>query len=262
MLSRYSGAGYDWLAVPPAAYLYAVDSGAEVPPRVTQKAFYDLRVAYRREHPLLLTRPVDDGVWAQLLGQSYRRSILAIRVKTSSEQEERLMRWMDAKRNRSHFNLFWNNCADLSREMLNVLFPGAIRRSVLFDAGVTTPEQLGSSLSRYATRHPELGMTVSVLPQVPGTVRRSGRMYGLTESFVKTKPYLLPLTVFDPLEFGLVIATGLSDRRFDVQEHRKTAPRVTLAANGSLTDAREAKPDAAEAPGFPAAGPESFFAEP
>ena len=68
----------------------------------------------------------------------------------------KLMQWLNRRPDRTHFNFFFSNCADFTRQMLDVLFPGAIHRNFLFDLGMTTPKQLESSLHHYAARHPEL----------------------------------------------------------------------------------------------------------
>jgi hypothetical protein len=49
------------------------------------------------------------------------------------------MRWFNSRHDRTHFN-FFSNCAEFTRELLNVLFPGAIRRNFIFDLGMTTPK--------------------------------------------------------------------------------------------------------------------------
>jgi hypothetical protein len=63
-------------------------------------------------------------------------------------------------------------------------------------------------------RHPELDYEVYELPQVPGNIPRSGRLCGVTESFVKTKPYLLPVAVINPIGIGSMAALGIADRRY------------------------------------------------
>ena len=95
------------------------------------------------------------------------------------------MQWLNRRPDRTHFNFFFSNCADFARLMLDVLFPRAVHRNLLFDFGMTTPKQLESSLHHYAMRHPELEYEVYELPQVPGNIPRSGRLYKVTESFVK-----------------------------------------------------------------------------
>jgi hypothetical protein len=124
------------------------------------------------------------------------------------------MQWLNSRPDRTHFNFFFSNCADFARQMLDVLYPRAVHRNLLFDFGMTTPKQLESSLHRYAMRHPDLGFEVYELPQVPGNIPRSGRLYGVTESFVKTKPYLLPVAVLDPIGIGSVAALGIADHRY------------------------------------------------
>ena len=122
---------------------------------------------------------------------------------------------------RTHFNFFFSNCADFTRQMLDVLFPGAIHRNLLFDFGMTTPKQLESSLHRYAMRHPDLGFQVYELPQVPGNIPRSGHLYGVTESFAKSKPYLLPVAILDPIGIGSLEALGIADHRYVVKKDEK-----------------------------------------
>jgi hypothetical protein len=215
VVSRYKGIdGYDWLAMPPGPYLFAVDSADEIPRTATVASVNRLRAEYRKEHARSFEQdPREDG-WVQLLGASYRRRIICIRVHTTSEQDARLMQWLNRRPDRTHFNFFFSNCADFTRQMLNVLFPGAIHRDLLFDFGMTTPKQLEAGLHHYATRHPELGFEVYELPQVPGNIPRSGRLYGVTESFVKSKPYLLPAAVLDPFGIGSVAALGIADHRY------------------------------------------------
>jgi hypothetical protein len=215
VISRYKGIdGYDWLAMPPGPYLFAVDSADEVPATASIAEVNRLRRNYRANHPRSFAYdPPDDG-WVQLLGASYRREMICIRVHTAAAQDVRLMKWLNGRIDRTHFNFFFNNCADFTRQMLNVLFPGAIHRNLIFDLGMTTPKQLESSLHHYAMRHPELGFELFELPQVPGNIPRSGRLYGVTESFVKSKPYLLPVAIVNPIGIGSMAALGISDHRY------------------------------------------------
>lgn len=222
VVSRYKGIdGYDWLAMAPGPYLFAVDSSDEIP-EVTSIAEVDgLRTEYRTNHPGSFEHdPPEDG-WIQLLGASYRRRIICVHLRTTIAQDERLMQWLNRQPDRTHFNFFFSNCADFARQMLDVLFPRAVHRNLLFDFGMTTPKQLESSLHHYAMRHPELEYEVYELPQVPGNIPRSGRLCGVTESFVKTKPYLIPVAVLDPIGIGSVAALGIADRRYTAKSPMK-----------------------------------------
>ena len=223
VVSRYKGLdGYDWVAMPPGPYLFAVDSSGQIPETASIAELNLLRAQYRLDHAGTFQRdPPNDG-WVQLLGASYRRRIICIHLHTTAAQDRRLMQWLNGRPDRTHFNFFFSNCADFAREMLDVLFPHAIHRNLLFDLGMTTPKQLESSLHHYAMRHPRLRFEVYELPQVPGNIPRSGRIYGVTESFVKSKLYLLPIAVLDPIGIGSVAALGIADHRYVV----KTPARV------------------------------------
>ncbi len=74
--------------------------------------------------------------------------------------------------------------------------------------------QLEARLHRYALRHPEVGWEEAVMPQVPGSVPRSLHLYGVTESYLKTYWFLLPLDYLLPFERGAVTTIGLCDHRY------------------------------------------------
>lgn len=215
VISRYKGiGGYDWVAMPPGPYLFSVESPNEIPAWATFAGVDLLRTDYRANHDRSFMRVISEDSWIQLLGASYRRQIVCIHIHTSAAQEYRLMRWLNSRPDRTHFNFFFSNCADFARQMLNILYPGAIHRNLLFDFGMTTPKQLESNLHHYAMRHPELEFQVYELPQAPGAFARSGHLYGVSESLVKSKPYLFALSVFNPIGFGSLAALGIADRRY------------------------------------------------
>jgi hypothetical protein len=72
---------------------------------------------------------------------------------------------------------------------------------------MTTPKQVAHSLVQYGRKHPELEMSAFVIPQVPGTIKRSKPVKGVAQSLVKSKKYLIPMTILTPeLTGGLVVA--------------------------------------------------------
>lgn len=237
VLGRYQGLAdkYDWLAMPPEAYLYAESSPAQPPASITADDAAALRTLYSRGNPFPGAIQPGPKEWVQLTGQSYRRRIFCLRVHTTHQQDLRLAAWLDHTPNRTRYSFLFNNCADFSRRILDVLFPGAIHRNFLFDAGLTTPKQLAAGLHRYARTHPELDYTVEVLPQVPGPIRRSGHIRGVTESFVKTTPYLMPLAYLNPVPWSLVIGSGLLDHRYNLQKLAATAPPFSLLPHSEDT---------------------------
>jgi hypothetical protein len=204
--------GYDWIAIPLVPYLYAVDSPDEIPLRVSPATVALLRDQYRRER-LLNVAPdgrngaIPRGEWIQLIGASYDRRIYGFELKTTPEQDDRLIDWLNDRRNAGHFNLFFHNCADFSRVLLNLLYPGMVKRNFVADVGLTTPKHVARDVMLYGERHPELQFTAFVIPQVTGSVHRSRPVRGVVESLVRQKRYLVPLAVLHPeLTGGLLLA--------------------------------------------------------
>lgn len=225
VISRYHRIdGYDWLAMPLIPYLYAVDDPSKIPASATPKLELKLRDSYRREH-LESIAPDDPkyeiprGEWIQLVGASYDRRIWGFEVETTVQQDEALIRRYNSRRNISHFNLFFRNCANFSEGVLNFYYPHSIHRNYIADAGLMTPKQAAKSLVQYSRRHPEVQMRTFVIPQVPGSIRRSTRVDGVVESLVKSKKYVLPIVVLHPFFAGSLVVAYLGDGRFHPDPH-------------------------------------------
>ena len=213
VISRYHKiGGLDWVAIPLIPYLYAVEDVSQVPQSVDQTQVNALRDAYRRKHLLELAPngthgKAPKGEWTELVGESYDRTIHGFEVVSTAEQDERFIAIFNDRRNEGHFNILFHNCADFSRSVLNIYLPDAIHRSIVADLGMTSPKQVARSLVQYGTKHPEAEMSAFVIPQVPGTIKRSKPVKGVAQSLVKSKKYLIPMTILAPeLSGGLVVA--------------------------------------------------------
>jgi hypothetical protein len=219
VISRYHKvAGYDWIAVPLIPYLYAVDDASEVPASVDKAEVAALRDAYRRRNLEMLAPDAPDGKapggeWTQLVGSAYDRTLHGFQVTSSEQQDARFVAIFNDRRNKGHFNMFFDNCADFSRVVLDIYLPHSIHRNFIADLGMTTPKQVAKSLVKYGRRHPELEMSAFVIPQVPGSVARSHPVDGVAESLVKSKKYLLPMAVLSPELTGAVVVAYLSEGR-------------------------------------------------
>lgn len=235
VISRYHKiSGYDWIAIPLVPYLYAVERAEDVPSTADPALVAQLRDAYRREHLIDLVPDISsgekageapDGNWTQLVGVSYIRKIYGFQIETTPEDDERFIAKYNDSRNESHFNLFFRNCADFSRTLLNFYYPHAIRRNFFVDLGITTPKQVARSLTKYAKRHPDLDFSTFVIPQIPGSIDRSHRVNGVVEAMLRSKKYVVPLVVLSPhLTAGMVVAY-LADGRFTPP---KDAPKELL----------------------------------
>ncbi len=208
----------DWIAMPLVPYLYAVDDLKDVPKSVTKADVVRLREAYWREHLQALSPPdvgggAPKGEWTQLVGSSFDRRIHGFQAETTEEQDGRLIALFNDRRNRGHFNLFFHNCADFSRSVLDIYFPKAIHRNFIADMGITTPKQVARSMVKYGREHPELKMSAFTILQFPGELRRSRPVDGVAESLVKSKRYILPLVVLQPELAGGLAVGYLADGR-------------------------------------------------
>jgi hypothetical protein len=207
VIARYQGIrGYDWVAIPLIPYLYSVENAFEVPEQVNRQEVKRLRNRYREANLQSLGDDLPSGNfvhggWTQLVGTAYERRIYAFRFDTNPAQDDALIARMNAGPNRSHFNLLFNNCADFSRVVLNSYFPRTFRRSILPDAGMTTPKQIAYKLVRYARKHPETQLTVFEIRQVPGYRRQSHSNKSIAESLTTTG-YAVPIVLINPYLAG------------------------------------------------------------
>jgi hypothetical protein len=165
VISRYHLIdGFDWIAIPLVSYLYAVEQVKDIPLTADAELESRLRDEYRRKH-LLQIAPnlskkwgdIPNGDWIQLVGASYDRKIYGFRIETTAQEDRHLIALFNERRNVSHFNLFFHNCADFSRTLLNDYYPHAIHRN--FSCGLWTND-------------PEAGC--SVIDKVCRTASRTG----------------------------------------------------------------------------------------
>lgn len=220
VLSRYHKVdGYDWLAIPLLPYLYAVNNAQNIPAEVDPETVARMQNEYRRAN--LLDYVPDDpahaipgGDWTQLVGEAYIRKIYGYALETRPEQDDMLIAALNNHVNRTHFNLFFSNCANFAEMILNFYYPHSIHRNFISDVGLMTPKQTARSMEKYAKHHRDLQFTTFVIPQIPGTIHRSTPVHGVIESLIETKKYVLPLAVLHPAVAGGLVAVYIGDGRF------------------------------------------------
>jgi hypothetical protein len=220
VISRYHRiGGYDWIAIPLIPYLYAVAKPEDIPVYADSRIVAFLRNRYRHEN--LQDLAPDDpsgrapgGNWIQLAGSAYNRTSFAFEIETTAQQDDELIHWLNARPNRSSYRVLSRNCADFVRDIVNFYYPKAVSRGILADFGMTTPKRAARSLANYSRQHPDLEFVSAVIPQVPGTIRRSRPVRGVAESVFKAKKYIIPLAVFQPyVAVGFALAY-MADGRF------------------------------------------------
>jgi hypothetical protein len=221
VLSRYhSVAGYDWVAIPLIPYLYAVDRTESVPLFADPKLVTFMRDQYRRDYLSTLAPDLPDGVtpggnWYELIGSSYARTIYGFQIETSPAQDALLIKKLNTHPNRERYHFIKRNCADFVKDIINFYYPHALHRSIIGDLGVTTPKQIAKMLANYSKHHPELQSSSFVLPQVPGSVRRSAPVHGVLESVMAAKKYMIPLIALNPYIAGGLVIQYIGHRSFD-----------------------------------------------
>jgi len=219
VIARYEGiAGYDWVAMPLIPYLYSVDDAADVPARVNRDTVMRLRNHYHERHMGSLGAHVFEGDlvrggWTELVGVAYERRIYAFRFATTEAQDDAVMAMLNDRANRSHFNLIYSNCADFARGIMNQYFPRTFRRTIFPDAGMTTPRQITYKLVKYSKKHPDTGLEVFEIPQVPGYRRKSHANKSVAASLVTTG-YAVPLTILNPYLAGAIFVDYLVRGRY------------------------------------------------
>jgi len=221
VISRYSDvAHHDWVVIPLIPYLYSVENASDVPAHVDRETVNRLRNEYHEAHLLSLGRSVRKGDfwhggWTELVGVAYDRRSYVFRFETTEAQDDAFIARMNKDKNRSHFELFYNNCADFSRIVLNQYFPHIFGRSFFPDAGMTTPKQITHKLTRYAARHPETQLEIYEIPQVPGYRHASRINKGISESLVTTG-YAVPIVILNPYLAGGLFMDYLVHGRYKV----------------------------------------------
>ncbi len=226
VLSRYHHiAGYDWIAVPVVAYLYAVERPEDIPLFVDPKLAWFLRNQYRRTHfadivPDPPTSNPDSSDWYQLIGSAFDRTLLyGFQLPTSPENDDRLIAKFNSGQNRQAYKLLTTNCADFVHDIVTFYYPDSVWRSKLGDLGFMTPKQAAKSFVQFSKRaakqDPQLQLKSFFVPQVPGTVKRSRPIHGLVDGVFHAKKYFLPLAVLQPFVAGGVATTYYLGGRFD-----------------------------------------------
>lgn len=259
VISRYYNiAGYDWLAIPLLPYLYAVERAQEVLESADSETVALLRNAYRERHlrelaPDRTTGDIPGGEWYQLVGAAYDRKIYAFEIETTEAQDDAFIREFNSRRNESHFNLLYSNCADFTRDVINSYFPKALRRSIIADLGITTPKHVAKGMVRYSKKHPRLDFHAYVIPQIPGNRPPSKSSRGVLESLVRSKKYAVPLVALNVWLTPTFAAGYITVGRFNPDRYAKSVygpneleERASLATQRLL--AHESSTDTTRSP--------------
>ena len=143
------------------------------------------------------------------------RKIYGFEIKTTPEQDAAFIERWNQRKNRSHFNLLYSNCADFAASVMNFYVPHSVHRNYFADIGIMTPKQVAKSFVRHALNNPELELSSFQIPQVPGSIKRSKSADGVAETVVTSKKYVVPLAFFHPVLTGTLAVAYITKGRFD-----------------------------------------------
>src|SRR5262249_50051789 len=94
----------------------------------------------------------------------------------------------------------------------------------------------------YAEHHPELGLRVVRVDQVPGTFKRSSDCHEGTEQTVRSIKWLVPLLVVEAHAIPVLAASYLLTGRFDPNHEVRNHPSEEAAAlHEQMAEAKESK---------------------
>jgi hypothetical protein len=235
VLSRYHHVGgYDWLAMPLLPYLYAVERPEDIPLIADAAIESAMRDAYRRKY---LEELVPDGPggqtppgdWYELIGSAFDRTLYGFQIATTPEQDDLFIAAYNDRSNHQAYKLVTSNCADFVRNVVNFYYPKAATRSFFADLDVATPKHVAKSFVSYAHHHPDMPSSAFVIPQIPGSIKRSTPIHGVVDSVFKSKKYEIPLLVFHPFVGGGFAVAYMVSGRFN-----PARDAMMFSANGAL----------------------------
>jgi hypothetical protein len=238
VISNYTTLGedqpYEWNIVPLSVFLYGVEDPSNRPLIGSQKIKHLLEERYREK---FLAGYCDSescqtsksAEWREMVAATMNRSLYIFIVKTTVEQDEQLIAEMNAAPNVNHFNGALNNCADFSRRVMNIYFPGAVKPDYINDFFMTSPKAAARSFTHYALKHPEMELTAVHFAQIPGTYKRSSEARSGTQQLYQSKKLLVPMAIFAPHELGAAAGTYVLTGRFNALKESELYPDSEVA---------------------------------
>jgi hypothetical protein len=255
VIARYHRIGnIDWIASPVMQFLYATDRPEDVPEYMTPELAWEMRQTYRQHYmgdivPNGREKDKATDEWWETAGVAYNRRLWGYQVDTTPAQDAVFTAHMNADSNVHRYHLRKTNCANFAADMVNLYFPGIVRRGDrIADFGLMTPKQVARCLYAYGEAHPEAHLRVIEVPQVPGSLRRSRPVRGAAEAGLKTKRYLFTLIAIQPEIPVALTVLYLDHGRWDMNQHAEV---VGPSAFAPLTAAEATTSEGSEDLGNP-----------
>ena len=213
---------YEWNAVPLNLYLYGSTDAGMMP-------LYGSPALKRAQESAVANRELKQvcagacpalphAYWRDLVNTTTSRDVYIFAVHTTREQDQEFIRRVNALPNRNRYRTITYNCADFTRDMINLYFPHAVHRDVLNDLGMMGPKAAARSFTHYAARHRELGFYALHFSQQPGVAQRCGTARAGTEMAFHEPKYMLPAILIGDHEVaGSFLVAYFLTGRFGLQ---------------------------------------------
>jgi hypothetical protein len=226
---------YEWNAVPFNVFLY----GTENPEFRPLYASVELRKALQERYLEQFLNPICAGRicttdpnagWRELVAANFARGIYIFVVKTTLQQDLRLMAELNSQPNVNRYSGVTNNCANFAARIVNTYFPHSAKADHVNDFGMTSPKAISKSFVHFAVKHPELELHVMHIPQLPGDFPPSADCRKGTEVLFRSKRWLLPILYREPHELVLFTVSYLLTGRFNPQHEFERRPETEIGA--------------------------------
>jgi len=231
VISNYTTLGedqpYEWNIVPLSVFLYGVEDPANRPLIGSQKIKHLLEERYRDNFLAAYCdtescRTSNKAEWREMVAATISRSLYIFVVKTTEEQDLALIEDLNSSENVNHFNGMTRNCADFTRKVMDIYFPGAAKPDYINDFAMTSPKAIARSFEHYSLKHPEMDLSVLHFAQLPGTYKRSSEARSGTEQLYHSKKLAIPMLIYAPHELAVAAGTYVLTGRFNpVKESEK-----------------------------------------
>ncbi len=236
VISNYTTLGedqpYEWNIVPLSVFLYGVEDPANRPLIGSQKIKHLLEERYR-DNVLAAycdsesCRTSNKAEWREMVGATISRSLYIFVVKTTEEQDLALIAELNSSENVNHFNGMTRNCADFTRKVMDIYFPGAAKPDYINDFAMTSPKAIARSFEHYSLKHPEMELSILHFAQLPGTYKRSSEARSGTEQLYRSKKLAIPMLIYAPHELAVAAGTYVLTGRFNPVKESEKYPTTT-----------------------------------
>lgn len=216
---------YQWVAIPTNYYLYGVPDESQKPliateqiSRAIERNGFDLFFADITTLKPDYAAPEDwRWRWRLAFGQSLKREIYKLTVRTSVEEDLELISFLNESENigPSLIRAVTNNCSDFTQNILrHILGPDTARRS--FANGLNSPKGVAERILKTTRHDPERALRIDKVFQIPGH-SQSLRVDNARATFLKSFVFYQTLVADIPLAV-LALGAYWSTSRFDLHK--------------------------------------------